>query len=497
MTFLVAALLAATPEVNLSLLRPASGSDGLLGVEGAHPLTNADFPLELQLGFDAAWLPVRRAPRVDRRLGGWVQLAARLNDDFQLFAQLPATLGETGEVTATGFGVGDVRLGARRGLARDLAAQLSVELPTAQPQSLTGDDRLAVEALVSGERKRGDWQFLGNAFLRFRPPRDFGEARLGNELGLRFGTAFLFGPRARAYGELEIQSSLRGLTQATLPVEWRAGATLCASSALAFDAAFGTRLDDGLGAPSARFVAALRYTPLLCHPPRREGPEPGLQELVAKLAQERAAREAAQALENALALLTPSETAARETVLRAEALDLLAASEADAFGRAAAFIADDTRDSDGDGVPDRIDNCPHEKGPASNRGCPLVNKQLVVLHEDKIEILDKVYFATARAKIQKRSNKLLDQVARVLREHPELLLVEVEGHTDDKGSAVTNTALSQARAEAVVGALVRRGVKGNRLQARGFGPSRPVAPNTNRAGREKNRRVEFRVVERR
>ena len=113
MTVLIVALVA---QVNLSLLRPASGSDGLLGVEGAHPLTNADFPLELQLGFDAAWLPVRRAPRVDRRLGGWVQLAARLNDDFQLFAQLPATLGETGEVSATGFGVGDIRLGLRRGV---------------------------------------------------------------------------------------------------------------------------------------------------------------------------------------------------------------------------------------------------------------------------------------------------------------------------------------------------------------------------------------------
>ena len=141
--------------------------------EGAHPLTNADFPLELQLGFDAAWLPVRRAPRVDRRLGGWVQLAARLNDHFQLFAQLPVTLGETGEVSATGFGVGDIRLGVRRGIVPDLAALLAVELPTAQRQSLTGDDRLAVEALVSGERRRGDWQFLGNAFLRFRAPCRF------------------------------------------------------------------------------------------------------------------------------------------------------------------------------------------------------------------------------------------------------------------------------------------------------------------------------------
>src|SRR5262249_31209676 len=83
-TVAIALLLA---QVNLSLLRPGSGSDGSLGIEGAHPLTSPDFPFELQLGFDGSWLPVRSSPRVDRRLGGWVQFAARLNDDFQLFAQ--------------------------------------------------------------------------------------------------------------------------------------------------------------------------------------------------------------------------------------------------------------------------------------------------------------------------------------------------------------------------------------------------------------------------
>ena len=60
-----------------------------------------------------------------------------------------------------------------------------------------------------------------------------------------------------------------------------------------------------------------------------------------------------------------------------------------------------------------------------------------------------------------------------------------------------NLALSQARSEAVVGALIRRGVAPDRLVARGFGPNRPVATNDTAAGREKNRRVEFRVVKRR
>lgn len=475
-------------EVNLSLLRPASGSDGLLGVEGAHPLTSAEFPLELQLGLDAAWLPMRSGPRIDSRAGGWVTLAARLNDQLSLFAQLPVTLEETG----ASFGVGDARVGLRRVLPADFAAQLSIEAPTAQPGSYTGDDRLAVEALVSAERAFSGWRFLGNAFLRFRAPRDLDGAHFGNELGLRLGVA-----RSVAYGELEVQSSLRGLAQATLPIEWRAGARACVVGPLALDAAFGTRLDDGAGAPSARLVAALRYSPLACHPKKREGPEPGLQELVAQIAAERQKREEEQAWANALALVPASEADAREAAMRAEALDLLASSEADALARAAAFADEDARDTDGDGVPDRIDNCPREKGPASNHGCPARQKQIVVLREDRIDILDKVYFASGRAKIEKRSNRLLDQVAQVLRAHPELRLVEVQGHTDDQGSAVTNTALSQARAEAVVGALIKRGVAADRLRATGLGPAQPVAPNTTRAGREKNRRVEFRVLERR
>src|SRR5207248_637369 len=82
---------------------------------------------------------------------------------------------------------------------------------------------------------------------------------------------------------------------------------------------------------------------------------------------------------------------ARENLVRSEALDLLAASEADALARAAAFAEEETRDTDGDGVPDKLDNCPREKGPLDNRGCPRAKKQLVILREDRIEILDKVY----------------------------------------------------------------------------------------------------------
>lgn len=485
-------LLAAVPEANLVLLRPASGSDGLLTVEGTRTQLPEDVPpLELQLGLDFQDLPVR-APgvRVSSRIGGWAQFSAQLGREVSLFAQLPLLFDQTGEVSS-GLAAGDVRIGLRHALRPGaLAVQASVEAATANPATLSGDARVAGEALVSAERAYGAAHLLGNAFLRLRAPRDVGAARLGSELGLRLGAFAEVVPRLRAYGELELHASLRQLSQQAWPLEWRGGATMCASEALALDAAAGTRLDDGLGAPSLRGVLAVRYAPSFCRRPKEPRADPTIAGIATAMAQERAAREQRERQELLLALLEPSEADARERVLRLEVQDLLAASEADGESRAARFAEDDRRDSDGDGIPDRLDNCPHEKGPASNHGCPLAQKQLVALREDRLEILDKIYFSSGKARIEKRSDRLLGQIAQVLQQHPDLR-VEVEGHTDDQGSATLNTALSQARAEAVTGWLVRHGVAGARLEAHGYGPSRPLAANTSRAGRERNRRVEF------
>jgi outer membrane protein OmpA-like peptidoglycan-associated protein len=102
-----------------------------------------------------------------------------------------------------------------------------------------------------------------------------------------------------------------------------------------------------------------------------------------------------------------------------------------------------------------------------------------------------VYFATGKSVIQPRSFPLLDQVAKVLREHPEIERIRIEGHTDDRGKADANRSLSQARAEAVQKYLVDKGVEAARLEAKGFGPDRPVTSNKTEKGRAANRRVEF------
>ncbi|HYY51807.1 MAG TPA: OmpA family protein [Myxococcales bacterium] len=512
MGFLLALLVAALPEVNLSLLRPASGSDGLLGVEGARPPTDGSEPLQLQIGLDFGYKPIRvglDGVSHESRSGGWVQLAAPLNGYASIFAQLPVTLGQSATVAqgagaatpSFGFTVGDIRAGVRHGFLRgpiDVAGQLAVEVASGAHQSLTDDQRLVVEALVAAARRRGQLELIGNAFLRFRPPHDVGTVKLGNEIGLRGGAAWWLSTRSRVYGELELQSSLRDLSQQSFPIEWRLGATLCAGSAIAADVAGGTRLDNGLGAPSVRGVVAVRYAPSLCTPPKREtGPEPGLKELVAQIAKERAEREKAEQEKRIPKLIEASESAARETLIRSQAADLLPTSEGQAAARATTYGEEQTRDTDGDGVPDAVDNCPLVKGPADNAGCPRAEKQIVTIRENRIEILDKVYFAPGKTLIHPRSTRLLNQIARVLKTHPEVVRIDVQGHTDSTGGLARNLALSQARAEAVVGALIRRGVAANRMVAHGFGPNQPIATNATRQGREKNRRVEFRVIQRR
>lgn len=114
---------------------------------------------------------------------------------------------------------------------------------------------------------------------------------------------------------------------------------------------------------------------------------------------------------------------------------------------------------------------------------------------DEIHILEKVYFATDEAVILPQSFPLLQEVADTLLASPRIALVEVQGHTDSRGSDEHNLDLSQRRADAVRAFLIERGVAAERLQAKGYGETAPVADNATTAGQDKNRRVQFMILE--
>ncbi len=149
-------------------------------------------------------------------------------------------------------------------------------------------------------------------------------------------------------------------------------------------------------------------------------------------------------------------------------------------------------DGDGDGVVDRLDNCPEEKGTEKNQGCKA--KQLVVITKDQLKILDQVKFVTGSAKLSPASNKLLDNIARVLIGHPEIQKIKVEGHTDNVGDSEKNKKLSQDRADSVVAYLTKKGVEAGRLEAIGHGDAKPLEDNKTAKGKAANRRVEFNIV---
>ena len=101
-----------------------------------------------------------------------------------------------------------------------------------------------------------------------------------------------------------------------------------------------------------------------------------------------------------------------------------------------------------------------------------------------------IHFETAKATILPDSETVLAEVAKMLQQNSDVK-VSIEGHTDNVGSAAANQTLSEKRAQAVVAWLSSHGIEGSRLQAKGWGASKPVDDNATEDGRAKNRRVEL------
>lgn len=144
------------------------------------------------------------------------------------------------------------------------------------------------------------------------------------------------------------------------------------------------------------------------------------------------------------------------------------------------------KDSDGDGVDDSVDACPNTpRGfKVDARGCATRDAH-IVLHDLNFEFGSSTL--TAASKVE------LDKIAAGLKGQPSMGLV-IEGHTDSVGSDAYNMSLSKERAGSARSYLVGQGVEGSRLEAKGFGESKPIASNKTKDGRAENRRVEFKVT---
>jgi outer membrane protein OmpA-like peptidoglycan-associated protein len=152
-------------------------------------------------------------------------------------------------------------------------------------------------------------------------------------------------------------------------------------------------------------------------------------------------------------------------------------------------------DNDHDGVADDDDECPDdaEEPGGDGDGCP--DRPRVVVRRGKMVIYGKVLFSLQSADLLPGNEALIDEMARALKDHPGIRKIEIEGHTDNTGTVDYNLKLSQERAEVVKRALERRQIAAQRLIPKGYGEDHPIAPNVTRAGRAKNRRVEFTILQ--
>jgi len=139
-------------------------------------------------------------------------------------------------------------------------------------------------------------------------------------------------------------------------------------------------------------------------------------------------------------------------------------------------------DSDKDGVPDNMDQCPNTPMGATvdARGC--------------WTYAAKVLFDINSAEVKSEAYPMLTEAVQILKQNPDLK-VEIDGHADSTGTAAYNMTLSEKRAEGIKAYFVSRGIDPNRLTTKGFGITKPAASNKTKEGRAQNRRVELTPVQ--
>ncbi len=148
-------------------------------------------------------------------------------------------------------------------------------------------------------------------------------------------------------------------------------------------------------------------------------------------------------------------------------------------------------DTDKDGVFDKDDECPNTPGPAENKGCPVIKKEEQKILEQAFANLE---FSSGKDIIKKTSYASLDALAKLMKEHSTDWTLRLSGHTDNQGTSQSNMKLSEKRVLAVKKYLVNKGTKADRVITEWFGQSRPIDTNDTDAGRQRNRRVEMKVL---
>lgn len=406
------------------------------------------------------------------------------------------------------FSMGDVRLGAlvpvkgERGDALVIGLTPFLTVPTGDPEAYVSNGGVGGGLVASAGGQAGVIDWVADVGVDLSQPATVGLTTTGSAIDVGVGGSIPVSERFRAGLELDQRLSLASSeASAGAPSEVHAYGTWGDCSGLFATLGAGTSVVSGVGSPDVRLIGMLSWRGGECGPFDTDGDgilddidacidQPEDRDGVADedgCPEDNDSDGVADAVDECPETPGPAEFGGCPDRDRDGILDMDDRCPDDAgvpeFGGCA--------DTDGDGFSDPNDMCVNEPGgEGSTDGCPAV-----VVTKEAVVILEKVLFDTNEATILGESFPLLNGVATVLRDNPQIKRIEVQGHTDDVGEASYNQQLSQRRAEAVRKYLIDKGIDASRLTAKGFGESAPLVEGTDAASRAKNRRVEFKIVE--
>ncbi|MFP2959955.1 outer membrane exchange protein TraB [Myxococcus sp. 1LA] len=474
---------------NVQLFRPSGAPQDLVVVQQSRPLSH----LSVSVGpyFSYSLNPLSLIPEggdlskislVGNRLQLDVMATVGLFDWAEIGVDMPLILAQGGdnlEVIGTegsveSFVFGDLRLtgkvaipGLRRpaeGKGWGSAVTLNVSFPTGVQEAFAGDGELTWSPglVVDYRFENGILLALNGGFWK-RPDRVFSGVSVGDMAPFGVGAEV---PILRGSG-LTVVGMVHGAVGLTkqpneprqIPAEALFGLRWYSSTGLNFTFGGGMGCGCSIASPTLSFFTSILWIPAKTREWEalerfKEPPQP---------------------------LPPPVDPDGDGVIGEADACP-------DVAGPVANMGCPDT-DKDNDGVVDRLDRCPEQ--PAGSRGkdgCPLARRD-----GNQIVILEQLNFATDQDIILSESFPILEEVARVMNESPEIDRMHVEGHTDSRASDAYNLDLSRRRASSVMRFLVESGVAAERLCSQGFGRTRPLADNATEEGMALNRRVDFTI----
>lgn len=364
---------------------------------------------------------------------------------FEVGASLPFSVISGTQDRLGGQGLGDLGLHLKLPLGHlgpvGTGVLASIYLPTATPRDrFLGESSATPQVMALVDLALGRWRLGANAGIRLRPTSTFTDTTVGTmgtittstELPVGLAAAYAISAE-KVEGIAEVFGAVPlGAHQGYQPLEALAGLKVYLASSSYLSLGAGRGLVAGQGNPDLRALIGIVFEP-------------------------------------------------RPAPLQRVPLDDV-------------VVAPPPPPVDPDTDRDTDDRCPDDPGRSRSEGCP--DRGVVIDEGSTLVILDSIDFEFDSAKLKARSLHVLDAVAQALVDNPDIELVEVGGHTDERGSAAYNLDLSNRRAAAVVAYLVDRGIAANRLGARGYGLTRPLDRSHTEAAWAKNRRVEFVIQQR-